>query len=70
MVAKLMPYGDMYRCSNCYMRMSLLKERCPFCGKLFSNYEELLIKSSKIKDESVADRRRFVPQQEQKYGKL
>lgn len=52
MVAKLMPYKDVYRCSNCYMKVFHLKTKCPFCGKWFSNYEELLIKETKEKDES------------------
>ena len=53
MVAQLKPCGDMYRCSNCFMKMLYIKARCPFCGKWFSNYEDLLIGNTKIKDEDV-----------------
>jgi len=51
MVAKILNYGEVYRCSNCYMRMATLFERCPFCCAIFSNYEELAIRAAKEREE-------------------
>lgn len=31
-------------CSKCRMTQSRLQETCVFCGDLFSNYEEMLLK--------------------------
>ena len=53
MVAKILNYGEVYRCSNCYMRMATLFERCPFCCAIFSNYEELAIRAAKEREEQA-----------------
>lgn len=44
MVSKIMKNGDVYYCSNCRMRLFQLSYNCKFCGNLFSNYEDIIIK--------------------------
>ena len=44
MVSKLEVKNDMYYCSNCMMRQPRVQENCFWCGNMFSNYEEMLIK--------------------------
>lgn len=41
MIARLL---DNYNCSNCRMPQWEAREQCNFCGAIFSNYEEMLIK--------------------------
>ena len=45
MIAKLIHKNDYYYCSECRMRQKL-QSYCDFCGAIFSNYEEELIKES------------------------
>ena len=59
MTTKLIDKGNgVYACGNCMMRQPGLQENCFWCGNLFYNYMDLLIKESneklkgEIKDES------------------
>ena len=59
MTSKLIDKGDgIYTCSNCMMRQPSLQEHCLWCGNLFYNYTDILIKQfdeqirGEIKDES------------------
>ena len=44
MVAKILESNGVYYCSNCRMRVKEPRYACEFCGLLFSNYEDILIK--------------------------
>ena len=45
MISSLKKTGQVYRCTNCMFRQPTpLLPNCPYCGNLFSNYEELIIK--------------------------
>lgn len=64
MTTKLIDKGNgVYACSNCMMRQPGLQENCVWCGSLFYNYMDLLIKQSEeqlkgdIKNESDIRRR-------------
>ena len=50
MVAELVKRGDKYICSECRMQQRGLQWSCWFCGKTFSNYENILLK--KLKEEA------------------
>lgn len=43
MVSKILKKNNIFYCSNCRMRQFQIKTNCPFCGNMFSNYEEILI---------------------------
>lgn len=51
MIAQLIDKGTYYICSECRMKQRELGETCWFCGKVFTNYEEELIKTFKLEDE-------------------
>ena len=44
MVSKLIEKNNTYFCSNCLMRQPRIQENCFWCGNMFSNYEDMLIK--------------------------
>lgn len=45
MIAKLIHKNDYYYCSECRMKQDrIIEPYCFFCGAIFSNYEEELIK--------------------------
>ena len=44
MVSKLIEKNNTYFCSNCLMRQPRVQENCFWCGNMFSNYEDMLIK--------------------------
>lgn len=50
MVAELVKRGDKYICSECRMRQRDIQWSCWFCGKTFSNYENIMFK--KMKEEA------------------
>lgn len=59
MTSKLIDRGNgVYGCSNCMMRQPGFQEHCFWCGSLFYNYQELLVKEAErrireeIRDES------------------
>lgn len=40
-----------YRCTYCHMKQhEPINATCPFCGNIFSNYEEILIKELKARE--------------------
>ena len=51
MIAQLIDKGTYYICSEFRMKQRELGETCWFCGKVFTNYEEELIKTFKLEDE-------------------
>lgn len=44
MIAHLINKKNYFICSNCRMKQQEIEETCWFCGFMFSNYEEELIK--------------------------
>lgn len=46
MVSNLIFKSGNYYCSNCMVLQSQLLPRCSFCGYLFSNYEEIIMKNT------------------------
>ena len=44
MVAKLFKKQYYYYCSNCMMRQEGIPQNCHFCGDMFSNYEDVILK--------------------------
>ena len=44
MISKLIEKNDTYFCSNCMMRQPRVQTNCFWCGNMFSNYEDMLIK--------------------------
>lgn len=46
MTSKLVEKNDSYYCSNCMMRQPRIQVSCWWCGDIFSNYEEILIKDN------------------------
>ena len=41
-------------CGNCRMKLSgFLRDTCPFCGRMFSNYEEMVLKKFKEEEQEV-----------------
>lgn len=50
MIAHLIPKFDYYYCSECRIKQPI-GEICIFCGAIFSNYEELLLKNYKDKND-------------------
>lgn len=52
MVASLMKRNNNYVCSACMMKQQCLECTCWFCGKLFSNFEEVAIEEFKKENES------------------
>ena len=46
MVSKLVQKNDIYFCSNCMMRQPRVQANCFWCGNMFSNYEDMLIKDA------------------------
>ena len=47
MVSKLIKKDYAYICSECRMRQPRLQDTCWWCGNLFSNFEEVLMKDFK-----------------------
>ena len=47
MVSKLIERNNAFYCSNCQMKQSNLKNNCWWCGCIFSNLEDILIKQTK-----------------------
>ena len=45
MIAQILKKSGAFICSYCRMTQQELRENCSFCGAIFSNYEEELIKS-------------------------
>ena len=59
MVASLVrKENNQWYCSACRMRQGKLRERCEFCWRIFSNYEDMLLEQIEevIKDEIVEER--------------
>ena len=50
MIAHLITKFDYYYCSECRIKQPI-GEICIFCGAIFSNYEELLLKNYKDKND-------------------
>lgn len=50
MIAHLIPKFDYYYCSECRIKQPI-GEICIFCRAIFSNYEELLLKNYKDKND-------------------
>lgn len=46
MVATLVEKNNNWICNNCMMKQQSLECTCWFCGRTFSNYEEILTKQS------------------------
>lgn len=46
MVTNLILKSDQYYCGNCMMRQPRILPRCHFCGYIFSNLEEIMIKEN------------------------
>ena len=64
MISTLRKNGDVFRCSNCMMRQPHpLKSNCPYCGNMFSNYEDIII-NEKIEQQAgeVSEQRDILPQ--------
>lgn len=55
LVAKLKWRDDgVWYCSECRVRQPHIRETCVFCGSLFTNYEEELVRANDdIKDEDA-----------------
>lgn len=51
MIAKLKERNNYYYCSNCLMRQYNLEITCFFCGATFSNWEEIMVKVFREKEE-------------------
>ena len=56
MTSKLVEKNDNYYCSNCMMRQPRVRVNCWWCGDLFSNYEEVLIKEINIHARLLIDK--------------
>lgn len=48
---KIKSNGNKY-CSECRIGIQRLAPYCPFCGAFLSNYEEILIKDMKDKEDT------------------
>lgn len=46
MISTIKQKGSTYYCSNCLMRQFELKPNCPFCGNMFSNYENMIVRAN------------------------
>ena len=51
MVAILKEKNNRYYCSNCMMSQRQLRHSCCFCGCMFSNFQNVLYKALKDKDD-------------------
>lgn len=47
-------YGEMY-CSECRMLVRRLSPYCSFCGKFFSNYEEIICDGAKLDEDKLKE---------------
>lgn len=47
MITQLVKKPHGYICGNCRMIQRKIEDTCWFCGYVFSNYEEILIKNYK-----------------------
>ena len=50
MITHLVKRNDGYLCHNCRMAQKELRETCWFCGYFFSNYESIVLKNYKDKE--------------------
>lgn len=55
MTSKIIEKHNEYYCSNCMMRQQRIRASCWWCGNLFSNYEEMLIKDYNERIKNLAD---------------
>ena len=56
MIAHLIEKNGQYYCSECMMRQNLDNNTCKFCGRVFTNWEELMHQiflNTQIKEEKV-----------------
>jgi hypothetical protein len=55
LIAKIKQRDDgVWYCSECRVRQPCLRETCVFCGSLFTNFEDELVRANKhIEDEST-----------------
>jgi len=62
MVASLVrKENNQWYCSACRMRQSRLRERCEFCWRIFSNYEDVLLEQiDEVMKDEVAEEGNFI----------
>ena len=51
MVAKIKEKNNYYYCSHCLMRQQELEPNCFFCGATFTNWEEIMVKIFREKED-------------------
>ena len=44
MTTRLIATDKGYYCANCRMKQQKLRETCYFCGRIFYNYEQVILK--------------------------
>ena len=57
-MARLVEKNEEFYCSECMMRQKDIESVCFFCGKSFSNWEEILVRLFDVREE---DRRKNKP---------
>lgn len=54
-VAHLIAKNNQYYCSNCLMRQDLKHPYCQYCGRLLTNWEDIIIELMKY-DPNITDK--------------